>query len=236
MPKRLPWLAAALVAAGSLTLACSGAAGAAQSAKQLLQQAITATESAQSFTLVGTVTESKQTISFRVSSDTTNGQGEGSLSIKKGTAEMRLVAGTVYLKGDAKFWTEESGKSAASELAGRWVSTSVNSTTGKQLATFVNGSEFLKELFNSNQNNSVFAFAGTAKVDGQPATVITGHDKKNTTGGKVYVAKSPTPYVLRLVFHSSSGSGSLNFSGYNQPVNPVAPTGAINLDTLGASG
>jgi hypothetical protein len=231
--KRLTRLGGALVAAGSLALVCSASAGAAQSAKQLLQQAISATESAPSFTLTGTVKEAKQTISFRVSSNTTTGQGEGTLSLRKGTAQMRLVSGTVYLKGDAKFWTNESGKSAAKELAGLWVSTAATSTTGKQLSSFVNGAEFLKELFNSNPTNSVFTFDGTTTVDGQPATVISGHDKKTNTGGKVDVAKSSPTYVLRLAFDSSSGSGALTFSGYNQPVNPVAPTGAIDLDTLG---
>ena len=54
--------------------------------------------------------------------------------------------------------------------------------------------------------------------------------------GRLYVAKSGTPYILKISVTGSSGTGSLTFSNYNQPIAPVPPTGAIDLDTLAQAG
>jgi hypothetical protein len=147
---------------------------------------------------------------------------------------MRLVNGVVYLNADRVFWTEESGASVAVQLAGKWVSTAATSTDGQQLSVFVNGKDFLNHLFGANLANSKFSVTGTSTVSGQRVTVISGHDAKDQSGGKFYVARSGKPYVLRLVISSKSGAGTITFSGFNKTVAPTAPSKAINLDAGGA--
>ncbi len=227
-------LVGALIGAGA-ALATFAPPAAAVTPKQLVRRAISATEAASAFSFTGRLRQGKTTIALRISSDVENGEGEGTITIDKGTAEVLLVSGTVYLKANDTFWTVEAGQSSATALAGKWVSTSATSANGKQLANFVNGGAFLNAIFNSNLGKSRFRVAGTARVDGQRATVIEGNDPKTKSGGRVYVAKSGTPYILKLVAQSRSGTGTVTFSHFDQPVNPIAPSGAINLDTLGAS-
>lgn len=214
----------------ALGVAVSGA-GAAPSAQSLVKRAITATEATKTINFAGLVKESGESIGLNVSADEVTGQGRGRLTINGGTAHMVLVGGVVYLDGDTSFWKEESGASAASELAGKWVSTPATSTDGQELSVFVNGKDFLSHLFSANLSDSTFAVTGTATVGGKQATVISGQDKKDKSGGKFYVAKSGEPYVLRLVIDSSSGSGTITFSRFNVAVRPKAPSGAIPLSS-----
>jgi hypothetical protein len=218
--------------AGALVLALGApSAMASTSARTLVQRAIAATEATTTITYAGTIKEGKQTVSIRVSANEVTGEGQGTLTINGGTAQMRLVGGNVYLNADKTFWTLESGAQAATQLAGKWVSTAANGTNGQQLAVFVNGKDFLSQLFNPNLKNSTFTVTGTSTIGGKRATVISGRDTKSKSGGKVYVAKSGKPYILRIDISSKSGTGTITFSAFDKNVLPQAPANAINLDT-----
>jgi hypothetical protein len=221
-----------VLGSGGLALGIAGpGAGAAPNARTLVKQAITATEATRTINFAGSVKESGESIGLNVSADEVSGQGQGRLTINGGTAQMVLVGGVVYLDGDANFWKEESGASAASQLAGKWVSTPATSTDGQELSVFVNGKDFLSHLFSANLSDSTFSVTGAATVGSEQATVISGHDKKDKSGGKFYVAKRGKPYVLRLVISSSAGSGTITFSRFNKVVRPKAPSGAIPLQS-----
>jgi hypothetical protein len=210
-------------------------ANASTSPKQLVKRAITATEAATALKFAGSVKDGNQTVVLNVSSDVATGIGAGRLGLGKGKALVRTVGGVVYLNANAAFWTQESGQSAAQLFAGKWVSTAATSASGKSLAPFVDGGAFLKQVFNPNLQNSVFALAGSSRVNGKAVTVIAGHDKTGTTGGRLYVAKAGPPYILRLVITSKTSKGTITFSNYNKTVHAVAPAGAIDLDTAGQS-
>ena len=218
---------------GGMSLGLLGSpAGASTSPKQTVKNAIAATESATSLKIFGSVTQGTQTISLNVSASTL-GVGQGTVGIGTGVATVRLVGGTIYFMGSTKFWTQQSGKSAAQLFAGKWVKTAATTTNGKSLAQFLNSANFMKQLFSSNLNNSKFTKAGTGKVAGKSAVVISGVDSKNKTSGRIYVAKSGTPYILKIAIDGKGGIGSLTFSNFNQPITPAVPSGAIDLDTLG---
>ncbi len=222
------------VTAGGMALALgSSPVSAAASPKQTVKNAIAATESATSVEIAGSVVEGTQTISLDVSASTT-GVGQGTIGIGNGVATVRLVGGTVYFMGNANFWTEQSSASAAQLFAGKWVSTAATTSGGESLAQFLNSASFMKQLFGTNLTNSTFSRVGTAKVSGRSAIVISGVDKKNKTKGKIYVAASGKPYVLKITIGGKSGTGGLTFSKYNRPITPVVPSGAIDLDTLTA--
>jgi hemin uptake protein HemP len=147
---------------------------------------------------------------------------------------VRSVGGTVYFMGTNKFWTQQGGQSAAQLFAGRWVSTAVTSKSGQSLGQFLNSTSFMKSLFGSNLKSSTFAFAGKSKVNGQSTTVISGRDKTGKAAGDIYISSNGSGYILRITFAGKT-TGALNFSKFNAPVTPVAPTGAIDLDTLSNS-
>lgn len=217
---------------GGMTLAFLGSpAGASTSPKQAVKNAIAATESATSVKISGSVTEGAQKISLDVSASTL-GVGQGTIGIGTGVATVRLIGGTIYFMGTTKFWTQQSGKSAAQLFAGKWVKTAATTQSGQSLAEFLNSANFMKQLFSSNLNNSKFAEAGTAKVAGKSAVVISGIDSKNKTSGRIYVAKSGKPYILKIAIGGKGGVGSLTLSNYNQSITPAVPSSAIDLDTL----
>lgn len=222
------------VAIAGMTLAVLGSsAGASVSPAPLVKRAIVATESAKAVRFAGSIKDGNQTVTLNVSSDIATGLGQGTIGLGPGKAMVRSVGGLIYLNANAAFWTQESGQAAAQLFAGKWVSTSALGTSGQALAPFVYASVFLKQVFNSNLQNSVFKLAGKTKVNGKAVTVISGHAKNNSSRGKLYVAKSGPPYILRLDISSSSGTGTILFSNYNTAVHAVAPPGAIDLDTAG---
>jgi hypothetical protein len=223
------------LAVGGLTLVLGGAAWAGASPKQEVRSAISATESATSVTISGAITQAPQTISLNVSAGT-SGTGQGTIGIGNGSATVRLIGGIVYFMGDTNFWTQQGSASAAKLFAGKWVQTAATSASGKSLSAFLNSKAFMKQLFSSNLTNSSFADAGTAKVAGKSTRVISGHDAKSTTRGKIFVATSGKPYILKISIGGKGGTGVLTFSNFNQAINPAVPPGAINLDTLPQSG
>ncbi|MGH8997312.1 MAG: hypothetical protein ACRDYB_14980 [Acidimicrobiales bacterium] len=223
-------------AVGGLTLAGLGtAAGAAATAKGTVQSAIVATESATAVKFAGSITEKGTTISLNVSASA-SGTGQGTIGIGKGIATVRSVGGIVYFKANTAFWTQEGGAKTAQEFSGKWVSTAATSSSGTSLSAFLNSTSFMKQVFGSKLTNSVFAFAGAGRVGGKRTTIISGHDHKNKSGGKLYIARSGKPYILRILINGKSGTGQITFSNYNQPVTPAVPPGAIDLDTLSQSG
>ncbi len=230
---RLSLSALALAAVGWAT-----SAGASATPRQVVLGAIKATEAAHSVRIQGVITERSkasaplQRITLDVSAST-SGIGQGTIGLNKGMATVREVDGTVYFNANSAFWLAEGGgSSAAKVLAGRWVSTAATSPTGVSLADFLDSSSFLTSIFGKNLVSSTFTGAGTATVEGRHATVIRATYKKNDAHGHLYVASSGAAYILKLAVASNDGTATLTFSNYNQATTPVAPSGAINLDTL----
>jgi hypothetical protein len=218
-----------------MTLGWSGSfAWAGTSPKQTLKNAISATESVTSVKIIGEIHETTQTISLDVSASTA-GVGEGTVGLGTGLVAVRLVGGTIYFMGNKNFWTQQGNASDAQLFAGKWVDTAASTTSGKSLAEFLDSATFLKQLFGgSNLSSSKFTKVGTAKVAGKSTVVLSGVNEKTKTSGKIYVATSGPPYILKVVIGGDGDQGSLTFSQFNQPVHSVAPSGAIDLDTLAA--
>jgi hypothetical protein len=221
----------------SATLAGAAPAGASSSPRQLVLQAVKATETATAVRFEGVITaRTKPTAPLeRITLDvsgSTSGTGEGTIGIGKGVATVREVAGTIYFNGNSAFWTTESGQTTSKIFAGRWVSTAATSSTGHSLAEFLDSSTFLTVVFGKNLLRSTFTNAGSARVGSQPVTVVATSYAKNNAHGRLYIARSGTPYILKLAVASNSGTATLSFSNYNQVAHPIAPQGAIDLDTL----
>jgi hypothetical protein len=71
-----------------------------------------------------------------------------------------------------------------------------------------------------------FAAAGTATIDGQPALAF--KQPKNPSNGTVYVSDEATPQIVRLAGPASQGS--INFSEYNAPATITAPAASEIID------
>lgn len=231
-PARL--VVGALTVAGMGLSLGPGPAGATTSPSRIVKGAIAASETAKSVTIAGAVTEGTETISVNISASN-QGVGQGTIGRGSGIAQVRLVDATVYFKGDATFWTEESGASAAQLFAGRWVKTAATTSSGQSLTQFLNSTHFMKELFGSIPASSTFSDLGRKTLAGRAAIEISGVDTKNQTTATFYVARSKPQYVLKVTFGGGSETGGVTFSHYNRVIRPVVPAGAIDIDTLGTS-
>ena len=226
---------AGALAVGGLVLAGLGSpAEAGTSAKATVRSAIAATETLSALKIAGSISAQGQTVKLSVSASS-SGTGQGTIGIGKGVATVRSVGGVVYFNANKAFWDAEGGKSTASEFAGKWVSTAATSQSGTELSEFLNSTSFMKQVFGNNLTNSTFSFAGNTTVAGKKVTVISGHDTKNKSGGKLYITKSGTPYILKIRINGKTGTGQITFSDFNKAVTPAAPAGAIDLDTLSGS-
>ena len=219
---------------GGTVLVSRTPAGGAITAKQLVERAISATEAAVTVSFTGSEMAHSGTVTFNIATNDQTGQGQGTLTSGGGTATVRLVNRTVYLNADAPFWVARSGAAAAAEFAGKWVSTSATTKAGRSLAEFLDGLYLLKDVFKPKLTKAVFTYSGTRTVSGKRTTCIRGTNPKKKVGGTLYVAKTGTPYILKLTVTSSSGTGIVTFFNFNQPVRPKAPPGAINLDLIAA--
>ena len=95
-------LVAGAITVGALSLALGGPTVAAKvPAKQMVINAVSATESATSLTLVGAIAQGKQTVSLKVTASNA-GDGQGTIGIGKAVATVRWVGGTVYLWARAR--------------------------------------------------------------------------------------------------------------------------------------
>lgn len=225
---------AGLLVVGTICTGLGASASAATlTAKQLVAKAVTATEGVTSVHFVGVVLQNTQKVSLNVSA-TSTGVGQGTIGIGKGTAVVRSVHGIYYFKGNAKFWTEESGKSAAELFAGRWVSANAKSSGALDVNQFLDCTDLMQTLFGGGFTQSTLALDGTARIGGHLVTVVKGTDENGKGSGKIFIAKSSPPYIMKVSFSSTTGSGSILLSNFNKPVRPVAPRNAIDLGSLGS--
>jgi hypothetical protein len=223
-------LGSILVVGASMLL--SSPAGATTSARSLVQQAIAASESASSVTVVGSVLSGSDTVTMNVSASST-GDGQGKIGIDNGTAIVRSVNSEVYFMGDSNFWVNEGGDETVNQaFAGKWVKTKATSKEGKDLEAFLNSKTFMKSTFSGGVGNAQFVIAGHSMVLGQPVTIVTSTNGQAT--GQLEIAAKGRPYLVQISSTGDEGGsgGSLLFIHYNQPVHPAAPKGAIDLDKL----
>ncbi|HEX4705770.1 MAG TPA: hypothetical protein VH352_26870 [Pseudonocardiaceae bacterium] len=113
---------------------------------------------------------------------------------------------------------------AGAVLTNKWVSSDSPLASSmvaglKPLLTF---DSFVSNMF--AQTSAAPTLTGTDVVNNTPALVY-----ESTDGSTVYIAKSSPHYLARMTA-PASGSGSLDFTGWNQPV-PVSPPPAAQIYT-----
>jgi len=220
------------VSCGALLVANGGGASAASSnAKQLVINAIAATETASSVQVVGTVTSPSQTIGLSVRALNAN-QGLGTITINGAAVKIVRLGARVYFNADAAFWTQNAGASAA-VYAGQWVSTSATGSDGKSFSEFLGSAALFKQLFSgSNLNQSTFTQGPNTTVAGVPVVAVTGKNATNATTGIVYIARTGKPYIIELTKTDKTGSSRLVFSAYDRPVHAKAPKHSVTIQQL----
>ena len=198
--------------------------------RQILTKAISALGSAQSFRVTGIVHDKGQTTTLAVTASK-NGNGFGTVTLDGSTVQIVKVGGNLYFRAGADFWRSQSGAQAASLLANRWVKGPATDPDFSQLASFFTTGALTNEfLGKAGTSTTRLAKVGTSSINGQPVLVLSGRDISDGDAGRIFVATTGQPYVVRVTLLSGSGgAGNITFTRFNAAVNPTAPAGALAL-------
>jgi hypothetical protein len=150
--------------------------------------------------------------------------GRGQLSQDGLSFELIEVADTVYIKGSPAFYKHIGGGAAAQLLQGKWLKASATSSNFASLGQLTN----LRALVDQTlSNHGALTKSGTTTVKGQKVVGISGKAKSGT----LYVAATGTPYPVEIT-KSGSGSDSITFDRWDEPLTLSAPANAIDIAAL----
>jgi hypothetical protein len=181
------------------------------SADQIATQAIANLKTARTVRIAGDVSASGETYDLNLG--LVRNVGCAGAMTQAGTGSFKLVAigNRVWIKPDRQFWEKAAGANAAAALkvlSGKYLSVSASSQFGS-----------LRALCSPSELAGSF---GSTPISGQPALQI----RDTGDSASMYVSETAKPELLRL----AAGSGTLDFSGYNDPVTLTAPPAAETVN------
>lgn len=188
-----------------------------KTAAQILSAAQAAAQAQSSVHMVGTITQgaTEMTIDMRVQK---GGKATGTLVLAGATLDLVTTGTTVYIKGDKAFWDAQAGAGAYDLIGEKWVS----STSGKDLASFRNYTDFATALTRMLTPSGTVATTDASTVDGQAVIGIQDGDK-----GTLWVATTGEPLPVKI---DGGSEGGVAFTEWSVPVTITEPAPADILD------
>jgi hypothetical protein len=220
--------AAALV--GLVCLALTGCGGsssgnglASKSPEQIVAAAKESAEHAATVHIAGSIISENKPISLDM--ELVAGKGaKGHLSLEGLGIDVIALEHAFYLNGSTAFYRHIAGSAAAALLQGKWLKAP---TTSGEFASLAQLTDLGKVIDSTLASHGALQSAGTNTVGGRQAVGVT----DSTRGGTLYVAATGTPYPLEIT-KNGSGTGTITFDRWNQPVTLAAPAKAINITQL----
>ncbi|MGH9044421.1 MAG: hypothetical protein ACRDVP_06260 [Acidimicrobiales bacterium] len=208
-----------------------------RSGSQLAQQAVNAMRSVASEKVTGTVHFAQDSIGLDLLSGS-GGRASGTVRIREGVLDIVTTGKTDYLKANAAFFAEVFGDGAPAtlaSLAGKWLKLPSAGAPGGPLGAL----GVLKRLTTGGSRAVIakgvtFKLGGSTRLGGAPARLLDVRDGKAGWSGKVWIARSGPPYILKVSFEdvARSAAGTLSFSHLGVKVAPSAPRDAINIQSV----
>jgi hypothetical protein len=201
------------------------------SVDQVRKDAEKAMTGLKSVRVAGDMTTQGQTIGVDVAL-AEDGTCEGTMDVDKaGSIDVLVVDEKGYVKADQEFWASQlgpQGPAVAKQIGDKWVAAKGGV---EQMLSFCSFEGFVSGLAQAEED-SWKEVSGTSEVEGQETVEVTfeGADK---TEGIAHVAAEEPHYVLR---YDLGDKGDLNFSEFDEPVEPEAPASdeVVDLSKLGA--
>lgn len=172
--------------------------------------------------------------------------GSLDLSATQGKQRLRLrsVRSRLYYRANESFWRSGAGapKAVARKIADRWVKIPAKPSEANSLTRGVAPKNILRCV---NEVGGTVVTGPPEAIDGQPAIVLIGAgDQPGSAPGKLYVAASGPPLLLRIVQSGPKRAGGsvdkvcgedeetikaadYRLSAFDKPVRIVTPRGAI---------
>ena len=196
------------------------------SATQALAKVSEATKAVKSVHIAGTIDQDGQKLALDVHAADKHGQG--TLRINGGSLEVRLVAGTTYVRGSAETFTKLGAPAQQAQLLGdKWLK---SGGSGGQFAAF---SQFLdtSTLFDSLLKPQGSIKTGrTTTINGQQVFELV---DESSGAGSLFISRTGKPLPVRIV-KQGTGGGQVDFTDYDEDVNVTVPSGAVDLSQLGS--
>lgn len=218
-------LAAAIAGCGGSSSSGNGVAD--KSPTEILAATKTAAEGAKSVHVAGSLVSGGTPITLDMNLIAGKG-GRGQLSQNGLSFELIAVGSTVYIKGSPDFYKHIGGNAAAQLLAGKWLKAPATGSDFASIGQLTN----LRELVDQTlAEHGTLTKTGTTTIDGQKVVGVTSKSK----GGTLYIATTGKPYPVQIS-KGGSGSGSITFDRWNEPVTIAAPANAIDITQLQSAG
>jgi hypothetical protein len=201
------------------------------SATDIEHKAQKAADTAVAVRLSGALVADKQT--FKLDMRLKKTGGTGSVTIRNNTIELLRVDDTLYLKADAGFWAQGSGKEAAAssgsdsevadKLQGKYVKVPEDDPSYKQLRGFTEMNVLLDGLLalGGDLNKS-----DRDRIGGVRSIKVAAGD--GGAGGTLDVALEGAPYPLRVT--RAGGAGTLTLSEWGKDFPLKAPSQSQTVD------
>lgn len=231
MSRRRAPILASLLALLALAVALAGCGGSSSSGNgvadkspaEILAATKTASDGAKSVHVSGSLVSGGTPITLDMNLIAGKG-GRGQLSQSGLSFELIAVGDTVYIKGSPDFYKHIGGSAAAQLLAGKWLKAPATGSDFASIGQLTNLHELVDQTL---AEHGTLTKTGTTTINGQKVVGVTSKSK----GGTLYIAATGTPYPVQIS-KSGSGSGSITFDHWNEPVTVAAPANAIDITQL----
>ncbi|WP_338702434.1 hypothetical protein V2W30_34020 [Streptomyces sp. Q6] len=208
------------------------------SADRIAADAVKATEQADSMHVKGRMRQSggeELTVDLAVDQ---RKNCDGTIKTAGTTADVRHLDGTLYLRGDEKYWQtalkEQPGAGKiVPKVKDKWVKTPADDSMTQGLC---DKQGLVASMDEDKSERKGLKKAGTTTVDGKEAIKLT----KKASGGEtltLYVATEGKPYILRTTSSGGESPNTATFSDYGKAVEPQEPSAdeTVDLKALAAA-
>jgi hypothetical protein len=221
------WAVCSLLSAIGVA-ACGGSSAsdngiASKSPNEIVTSAVNAINAAKSAHMAGSVVTGGTPVTLNL--DLLSGKGGcGDMSLSGLKFQIVVVGNEVYLNGSPAFWRHFGG-AAAALLSGKWV----KAPASGQFASLAQLSNLHALVGSLLATHGALTKSGTSTVNGQKAVGV----RDAAKNASLYVATTGKPYPLVI---SSSKSGNLTLSRFNESVTLTPPANAIDISQLIGAG
>lgn len=211
-----------------------------QDPETLISDVQESTRALSSMRVQGTVSEAGEETKLNLALNT-DGNCEGTVGVKDGTAQLISVDGVDYLKGDEAFWKASSGGDEATAeqiitlLGDRWAKVPADDGGGSSFGEVCDLDNFLEDFTSGSGGD--YTLGETTEVDGIPAVELIEDD--SITGEKTTAlvgTEDGQHYILSLSSVGGDSDGEITFSEFDEPVQAKAPDPSDVLDLSKAAG
>lgn len=202
------------------------------SAQEILDASGAAATKATSVRVKGTITMSAQTVTLDL--QVGKNSADGTVSAAGVDVEIRVVGGKSYFKISPESFAAMAGQEGSAELieamktliGDKWLLVPVDSASGDfdDFNKLAQKDLLITALLAPEGTITV---KGTDTINGVPVVLLS-----SSKGGTLAISTVGEPYPIQMSASDDEGTGTLDFTGWNEPFDVTAPTDVLDISAL----